>query len=73
MNVSKNFSFNEAQAAGVLSHPSILNIFDADVDGDNCYLVMEYIHNAKTLGGYCKPDLLLSIRDVVGIGEPGQC
>jgi serine/threonine protein kinase len=45
----KKLFFNEAQAAGILDHPSILNIFDADVDGENCYLVMEYIHNAKTL------------------------
>lgn len=63
----KKLFFNEAQAAGVLNHPSILNIFDADVDGDNCYLVMEYINNAKTLDPYCKPDALLPIREVVGI------
>lgn len=63
----KKLFFNEAQAAGVLHHPSILNIFDADIDEDNCYLVMEYIHNARTLDCYCKPDSLLSIRDVVGV------
>ena len=63
----KKLFFNEAQAAGVLNHPSILKIFDADVDGDSCYLVMEYIHNAKTLDRYCKSDSLLSIREVVGI------
>ncbi len=63
----KKLFFNEAQAAGVLSHPSILNIFDADIDGENCYLVMEYIRNAKTLDQYCKPDSLLSVREVVGI------
>lgn len=63
----KKLFFNEAQAAGVLNHPSILNIFDADVDGNNCYLVMEYINDAKTLDPYCKPDTLLSIREVVGI------
>lgn len=63
----KKLFFNEAQAAGVLNHPSILDIFDADIDGDNCYLVMEYIHNAKTLDRFCKPDSLLSIREVVGI------
>ncbi len=63
----KKLFFNEAQAAGVLSHPSILNIFDADIDGNNCYLVMEYINDAKTLDPYCKPDTLLPIREVVGI------
>ena len=63
----KKLFFNEAQAAGVLNHPSILNIFDADIDGNNCYLVMEYINDAKTLDPYCKPDTLLPIREVVGI------
>lgn len=63
----KKLFFNEAQAAGVLNHPSILNIFDADVDGDNCYLVMEYIQDAQTLDRFCKPDSLLPVREVVGI------
>lgn len=63
----KKLFFNEAQAAGVLNHPSILNIFDADVDGDHCYLVMEYIHAAKTLDRYCKAESLLTVREVVGI------
>ncbi len=63
----KKLFFNEAQAAGVLNHPSILKIYDADIDGDACYLVMEYIQNAKTLDCYCKPENLLSVRDVVGI------
>jgi serine/threonine protein kinase len=63
----KKLFFNEAQAAGVLHHPSILNIFDADIDNDHCYLVMEYIHKAQTLDRYCKSDSLLSVRDVVGI------
>ncbi len=63
----KKLFFNEAQAAGILDHPSILNIHDADVDGENCYLVMEYIHNAKTLDRYCKTESLLFIREVVGI------
>ena len=63
----KKLFFNEAQAAGVLNHPSILNIYDADIDGDNCYLVMEFINDAKTLDPYCKPDALLPIREVVGI------
>lgn len=63
----KKLFFNEAQAAGVLNHPSILKIFDADIDDDDCYLVMEYIHAAITLDRYCKPESLLSIREVVGI------
>ena len=63
----KKLFFNEAQAAGVLNHPSILKIYDADIDEDNCYLVMEYIHAAQTLDQYCKPESLLPVREVVGI------
>jgi serine/threonine protein kinase len=59
--------FNEAHAAGALDHPNILKIFDADVDGDLCYLVMEFVDNAQTLDEYVKPDRLLSLREVVGI------
>jgi len=59
--------FNEAHAAGVLDHPNILKVFDADVDGELCYLVMEYVPGAQTLEGYVKPDRLLAIRKVVGI------
>ena len=59
--------FNEAHAAGVLSHPSILTLFDAGVDGDLCYLVMEFVPGAKTLSAFCEPDALLSVREVVGL------
>lgn len=41
----------EAQAAGGLSHPNIVNIFDVGQDGETHYIVMEYIagHNLKEL------------------------
>lgn len=59
--------FNEAHAAGVLDHPSILHLFDAGVDGDLCYLVMEFVPGAQTLHNYCRSESLLSVREVVGI------
>ena len=59
--------FNEAHAAGLLDHPNILRVFDADMDGSTCYLVMELIENADTLETYCKPDNLLPLREVIGI------
>ena len=59
--------FNEARAAGVLDHPSILPLYDAGVDGEHCFLVMEYVPGAQTLDSFSKPDTLLSIREVVGI------
>ena len=59
--------FNEAHAAGVLHHPNILKIFDADMDGDLCYIVMEFIGGAQTLEQFCKSNSLLPLREVVGI------
>jgi serine/threonine protein kinase len=59
--------FNEAHAAAVLDHPSILSLYDAGVDGELCYLVMEFVPGARTLNDYCAPDRLLPLREVVGI------
>ncbi|MEX2525913.1 MAG: serine/threonine-protein kinase, partial [Gammaproteobacteria bacterium] len=59
--------FNEAHAAGVLDHPSILSLYDADVDEDLCFLVMEFIPGGKTLNAFCQPDTLLSLREAIGI------
>ena len=59
--------FNEAHAAGVLDHPNILRVYDADIDDGACYLVMELVENAETLQPYCHADRLLSLPEVVGI------
>ncbi len=59
--------FNEAAAAGNLDHPNILKIFDADADGDLCYLVMELVPGAQTLDAFSTPETLLPLREAVGI------
>ena len=59
--------FNEAHAAGLLDHPNILRVFDADMDGSACYLVMDLIEDAGTLEPYCSPDNLLPLWEVIGI------
>ena len=59
--------FNEAHTAGLLTHPNVINIYDAGVDGDDCYIVMEYIEGGKTLKPYCSSDNLLPINKVVEI------
>ncbi len=59
--------FNEAHAAGLLDHPNILRVFDADTDGSSCYLVMELIEDAETLDAYCSSDNLLPLPEVIGI------
>lgn len=59
--------FNEAHTAGMLTHPNIINIFDAGVDQETCYIVMEYIEGGETLRKYCTPENLLPIEKVVEI------
>ena len=59
--------FNEAHATSVLNHPNILRVFDANIEDDYYYLVMEYIHQADTLASYCSAENLLPVRDVVSV------
>lgn len=59
--------FNEAHTTELLTHPNVINIYDAGVDGDNCYIVMEYIEGSKTLKEYCSSDNLLPINKVVEV------
>ena len=53
--------FNEAHTAGMLRHPNILEIFDAGVDDDKCYIVMELVDNGTTLKDHCVADQLLAL------------
>ena len=56
----------EASLAGKLNHPHIVDIFDAVVEPDRSYLVMEYVPGT-TLEEYAKPDKLLPVTKVVEI------
>ena len=47
--------FAEARATGMLQHPNIVALYDAGVEGDLFYLVMEYVDGA-TLLAHCQPD-----------------
>ena len=59
--------FNEAHTARLLTHPNIINILDAGVDKDDCYIVMEYIEGGNTLKPYCTAHNLLPVNKVVEI------
>jgi serine/threonine protein kinase len=63
--VFKQLFFNEAQAAGMLKHPNITSIFDAGVDSETSYIVMEYVRGGQTLANYCSVEDLLPIAQVV--------
>jgi len=59
--------FNEAHTAGKLKHPNIVEIVDAGVDGEACYIVMEMVPGGKTLKPFCSPDNLLPYETVIEI------
>jgi serine/threonine protein kinase len=59
--------FNEAHTAGKLKHPNIIEILDAGVDGESCYIVMELVEGGKTLKQYCTPENLLPYEQVVQV------
>ena len=63
--VARKMFLSEAHMVGMLQHPNILPIFDAGEEGGHYYIVTEFVHGARTLAAYCKPDNLLRIDDVV--------
>ena len=50
--------FVEAQSAGLLMHPNIVAVYDADIYEDFCYITMEYV-DGPTLEQFCYPENLL--------------
>lgn len=54
----------EASLAGRLQHPHIVQIFDAVLDEEQSYIVMEYVPG-DTLEVFCKPSHLLPIDRVI--------
>ncbi len=50
------------RTATILSHPNIIEVLDAGVDGTNHYIAMEYIDGSATLEQWCRPDNLLSVE-----------
>jgi serine/threonine protein kinase len=59
--------FNEAHTAGKLQHPNILHIFDAGVEGDTCYIVMELVEGADTIKTHTQANNLLPLPKVAEI------
>jgi hypothetical protein len=63
----ERFFAAEAALVGRLSHPNVVQIFDAVADPVQPYLVMEYVRGT-TLRSFCRPDALLSLEQIVEIG-----
>ena len=53
--------YNEARLAGRLTHPHILKVYDATLDGDILFIVMELVQGGQTLEKYTHKDTLLPL------------
>ncbi len=58
---------SQAHTAGLLHHTNILEVYDAGVDDDVCYIVMELVENGDTLKPFCNPSSLLPVADAVEV------
>ena len=63
--VKKRF-FLEAEAAGKLSHPNIVTIFDVGEDYEIAYMAMELL-DGTNLAKYCHKDNMLPVPEIVRI------
>jgi serine/threonine protein kinase len=59
--------FNEAKVAGRLRHRNIIQVYDAGVEGDISFIVMEYVAGGETLYKHVRAPHLLPMEDVVRI------
>lgn len=64
--ISRRF-FQEAKAAGRLSHPNIVTIYDVGEDQGVAYIAMDYL-SGQNLKMRCQPDNLLGFETVMIIG-----
>jgi len=55
---------NEAAMMGKLSHPNIVTVYDAVVEGEQQYIVMEYV-GGGSLKKFCNETNLLPVRQAV--------
>ncbi|MBL8511776.1 MAG: serine/threonine protein kinase, partial [Betaproteobacteria bacterium] len=64
--IYRSMFLNEASLAGKIIHPHIVAIYDAVVEDDMSYIVMEYVEGG-TLEKFCQPENLLDSDSVAEI------
>ncbi len=62
----RSLLMTEASLAGKLMHPHIVQIFDAVVNDEQSYIVMEYVRGG-TLEPFCSPSTLLPVDRLVEV------
>lgn len=67
LNEVKNQFFREAEAAGKLTHPNIVTIYDVGEDHDMAYIAMELLIG-KDLTNFCQKGKLLPIHRALFVG-----
>ena len=65
-NLFRKLFITEASLAGKLTHPHIVQIYDAVVDEGISYVVMEYV-DGGTLEPHCNAKALLPVEKIVEI------
>ena len=58
---------NEAKLVGRFQHPHIVDLLDAAVEREYCYIIMEFVPGG-TLSGYASAERLLPIPKVMEVG-----
>lgn len=66
LNEVKDQFFREAEAAGKLTHPNIVTIYDAGEDHDMAYIAMELLIG-KDLTNFCQKGKLLPIQRALSV------
>ena len=67
LNEVKDQFFREAEAAGKLSHPKIVTIYDVGEDHDMAYIAMELLEG-EDLTKFCNKENLLAPHRVLNVG-----
>ena len=49
--------YADIDMVGMLQHPQLMPIYDAGEEDGHCYVVTEYVHGARTLAAFCRPDV----------------
>jgi eukaryotic-like serine/threonine-protein kinase len=65
--IARSMFLSEARLIGKLQHPHLLPIYDAGEEEGRCYIVTEYMRDARTLAAHCQMGSLLAIETVLGV------